>query len=78
MSWSTTGPLAKGEAKLREKSLDMIVVNDALEEGAGFRVETNRVTIVTPGGKQERLPLMTKTALADAILDRLEPLIGGR
>jgi phosphopantothenoylcysteine decarboxylase/phosphopantothenate--cysteine ligase len=74
----TGDALAKGEAKLREKSLDMIVVNDALEEGAGFRVETNRVTIVTPGGKQERLPLMTKTALADAILDRVEPLIGGR
>lgn len=74
----TGDALAKGEAKLREKSLDMIVVNDALEEGAGFRVETNRVTIVTPGGKQERLPLMTKTALADAILDRMEPLIGGR
>jgi phosphopantothenoylcysteine decarboxylase/phosphopantothenate--cysteine ligase len=74
----TGDALTKGEAKLREKSLDMIVVNDALEEGAGFRVETNRVTIVTPGGKQERLPLMTKTALADAILDRVAPLIGGR
>ena len=74
----TGDAITKGEAKLREKSLDMIVVNDALEEGAGFRVETNRVTIVTPGGKQERLPLMTKTALADAILDRVEPLIGGR
>jgi len=74
----TGDALAKGEAKLHEKSLDMIVVNDALEEGAGFRVETNRVTIVTPGGKPERLPLMTKIALADAILDRVEPLIGGR
>jgi phosphopantothenoylcysteine decarboxylase/phosphopantothenate--cysteine ligase len=74
----TGDALAKGEAKLREKSLDMIVVNDALEEGAGFRVETNRVTIVTPGGKPETLPLMSKVALADAILDRVEPLIGGR
>jgi phosphopantothenoylcysteine decarboxylase / phosphopantothenate---cysteine ligase len=56
----------------------MIVVNDALEEGAGFRVETNRVTILTPSGEPEHLALMTKTALADAILDRVEPLIDGR
>jgi len=74
----TGDALAKGEAKLREKSLDMIVVNDALEEGAGFRVETNRVTIVTPGSEPERLPLMTKAALADAILDRVEPLMSER
>ncbi|HLE57585.1 MAG TPA: bifunctional phosphopantothenoylcysteine decarboxylase/phosphopantothenate--cysteine ligase CoaBC [Rhodothermia bacterium] len=74
----TGDALAKGAAKLREKSLDMIVVNDALEEGAGFGVDTNRVTIVTPGGEPERLPLMSKTALADAILDRVEPLLGGR
>ncbi|MDP9178242.1 MAG: phosphopantothenoylcysteine decarboxylase, partial [Gemmatimonadota bacterium] len=74
----TGDALAKGEAKLREKSLDMIVVNDALEEGAGFRVDTNRVTIVTSGAEPERLPLMTKVALADAILDRVEPLLSGR
>jgi phosphopantothenoylcysteine decarboxylase/phosphopantothenate--cysteine ligase len=74
----TGDALSKGQAKLREKSLDMIVVNDALEEGAGFAVETNRVTIVTPGAEPERLPLMSKTALADAILDRVEPLLSGR
>jgi phosphopantothenoylcysteine decarboxylase/phosphopantothenate--cysteine ligase len=74
----TGDALAKGAAKLREKSLDMIVVNDAFEEGAGFGVDTNRVTIVTRGGEPERLPLMSKTALADAILDRVEPLLSGR
>ncbi len=56
----------------------MIVVNDALEDGAGFGVDTNRVTILTPRGEPERLPLMSKTALADAILDRVGPLMSER
>lgn len=74
----TGDALAKGEAKLKEKSLDMIVVNDALEEGAGFGVDTNRVTILSRGHEPEKLPLMPKTAVADAILDRVGPLLRGR
>ena len=74
----TGDALSKGAAKLREKSLDMIVVNDALEEGAGFRVATNRVTILTPDREAEELPLMSKTAVADAILDRIGPLLRER
>ena len=74
----TGDAVAKGEAKLKEKSLDMIVVNDALEEGAGFGVDTNRVTILARGREPEKLPLMPKTAVADAILDRVGPLLRGR
>jgi phosphopantothenoylcysteine decarboxylase/phosphopantothenate--cysteine ligase len=74
----TGDALSKGAAKLREKSLDMIVVNDALEEGAGFGVATNRVTILTSGREAEELPLMSKTAVADAILDRMGPLLRER
>jgi phosphopantothenoylcysteine decarboxylase/phosphopantothenate--cysteine ligase len=74
----TGDALAKGEAKLKEKSLDMIVVNDALEEGAGFGVDTNRVTILARGREPEKLPLMSKTAVADEILDRVGPLLRGR
>ena len=74
----TGDAVAKGEAKLKEKSLDMIVVNDALEEGAGFGVDTNRVTILARGRKPEKLPLMAKTAVADVILDRVGPLLSGR
>ena len=64
--------------KLKAKKLDMIVANDATEEGAGFRVETNRVTIITAGGKTENVPLMKKTELAEVILDRVETLLNGR
>jgi phosphopantothenoylcysteine decarboxylase/phosphopantothenate--cysteine ligase len=56
----------------------MIVVNDATEEGAGFGVDTNRVTLLRRDGDDERLELMPKTEVADAILDRVERLLGGR
>lgn len=71
----TGDALTKGAAKLKEKSLDLIVVNDALEEGAGFGLDTNRVTILARDRDPEKLPLMAKTAVADAILDRVGPLL---
>lgn len=67
-----------GKKKLAGKALDMIVVNDATEAGAGFGVDTNRVTLLTRDGAEEHLPLMSKADVADAILDRVEQLIGGR
>ena len=64
--------------KLEKKKLDMIVANDATEEGAGFRVDTNRVTLLTANGKNEAVPLMKKTELAELILDRIEAMLDGR
>lgn len=74
----TTDVLAGGRAKLTGKELDLIVVNDATEAGAGFGVDTNRVTLLMRNGAEEQLPLMSKLEVADAILDRVEKLIGGR
>jgi phosphopantothenoylcysteine decarboxylase/phosphopantothenate--cysteine ligase len=65
-------------SKLAAKSLDMIVVNDAREAGAGFGVDTNRVTILAVNSAPDELPLMSKPDVADAILDRVEALLGGR
>ena len=65
---------AHGAKKLKDKALDLIVVNDATEEGAGFDVDTNRVTLLSRAGAEESLPLMSKAAVADAILDRVERL----
>ena len=48
-----TTPLASGRKKLAAKDLDMIVVNDATEPGAGFGVDTNRVTLLTRDGDDE-------------------------
>jgi phosphopantothenoylcysteine decarboxylase / phosphopantothenate---cysteine ligase len=69
---------AKGAAKLTAKELDLIVVNDQLEEGAGFGERTNRVTLLGRDGTREELPLMLKTELADVLLDRVAELLDGR
>lgn len=68
----TDDVLANAAAKLEKKGLDLIIANDPSEVGAGFGGDTNRVTILAKGAKPEPLPLMSKDAVADAILDRVE------
>lgn len=70
--------LAHARAKLTSKHLDLIVVNDATEQGAGFGVDTNRVTLIDRSGAEDRLALMPKSDVADAILDRVETLMVDR
>jgi phosphopantothenoylcysteine decarboxylase/phosphopantothenate--cysteine ligase len=74
----TNDAIENGKKKLRDKSLDLVVVNDATEPGAGFGVDTNRVTLIDRAGAEEILPLLSKTEVADAILDRVERLANGR
>jgi len=62
---------AEAKRKLREKNLDLIVANDVTAPGAGFEVETNRVTIFD-AHSEEQLPLLSKREVAEHILDRLE------
>jgi phosphopantothenoylcysteine decarboxylase/phosphopantothenate--cysteine ligase len=64
--------------KLKSKDLDMVVLNDALEPGAGFGVDTNRVTIIDRAGTEEELQLMSKADLAEVLLDRIEEKLNGR
>ena len=69
----TDNLLANAARKLEAKGLDFIVLNDANEPGAGFGVDTNRVTILArEGGEPEQLPLQSKDDVADAILDRVQ------
>ena len=74
----TDEPLRGGRDKLAAKGLDLIVVNDAREPGAGFAVDTNRVTLLASDGSEEALPLRSKSEVADEILDRVERLLSGR
>lgn len=74
----TNDAVEAGRGKLAAKGLDLIVVNDATEPGAGFAVDTNRVTLLSVGGAEEALPLLPKTEVADAILDRVEGLLRER
>jgi phosphopantothenoylcysteine decarboxylase/phosphopantothenate--cysteine ligase len=64
--------------KLKSKDLDLVVLNDATDPGAGFGVDTNRVTLIDRAGKEEELQLMSKIDLAEVILDRIEEKLSGR
>ncbi len=70
--------LENGRRKLEEKGFDLLVANDATEEGAGFGVETNRVTLLADGGEAEELPLLSKDEVAERILDRVADRLAGR
>jgi phosphopantothenoylcysteine decarboxylase / phosphopantothenate---cysteine ligase len=72
----TGDALAKGRAKLERKDLDLIVVNDALEPGAGFEKDTNRVALLGRDGSRRILPLQSKREVAEAILDVVEDSLG--
>ncbi|MEO6444302.1 MAG: bifunctional phosphopantothenoylcysteine decarboxylase/phosphopantothenate--cysteine ligase CoaBC [Gemmatimonadaceae bacterium] len=74
----TDNVLDNAERKLAAKHLDLIVANDAREAGAGFESDTNRVTIIGRDGSKADLPLLGKREVAEAILDRVEGLLGGR
>ncbi|MEP6550733.1 MAG: bifunctional phosphopantothenoylcysteine decarboxylase/phosphopantothenate--cysteine ligase CoaBC, partial [Gemmatimonadales bacterium] len=74
----TSDGINNAREKLEAKDLDLVVLNDAKEPGAGFGVDTNRVTVLTRDGKQEALALMSKTDLAEILLDRIEEEIRGR
>jgi phosphopantothenoylcysteine decarboxylase / phosphopantothenate---cysteine ligase len=74
----TGDAVAKGSRKLTEKGLDLLVVNDATEPGAGFEVETNRCTLLAVDGREEALPLLSKRAVAERILDRISDGLSAR
>lgn len=56
--------------KLERKNLDMIVMNSLQDNGAGFRVDTNKVTIINAAGVTS-LPLMSKDEVAEQVVARL-------
>jgi phosphopantothenoylcysteine decarboxylase/phosphopantothenate--cysteine ligase len=58
-------------AKLASKHVDLMVANDVSAPDAGFEVDTNRVTLLDSRGGIEEVPLLSKLALADVILDRI-------
>lgn len=64
-------------SKLHRKNFDFVVLNSLRDEGAGFGVDTNRVTFVAEDG-EEPLPLMSKAEVAERIVDRMETILNGR
>ena len=70
----TGDPAAEAVRKCRAKHLDLIVANDVTQPGAGFGVKTNRVAFAFPDGRVDRLPLMSKDAVARRIVRFAEHL----
>jgi len=64
----TTDPIYYGKTKLKEKNLDAIVINNVIQEGAGFAGDTNIVTYLNKRYKQTNLPLATKDEIAKQLL----------
>ncbi|HEV2018588.1 MAG TPA: bifunctional phosphopantothenoylcysteine decarboxylase/phosphopantothenate--cysteine ligase CoaBC [Gemmatimonadaceae bacterium] len=74
----TGGGVTNAREKLKYKDLDLVVLNDATEPGAGFGVDTNRVILIDRAGREEKLQLMSKIDLAEVLLDRIEEKLNGR
>ncbi|MBE9536844.1 MAG: bifunctional 4'-phosphopantothenoylcysteine decarboxylase/phosphopantothenoylcysteine synthetase, partial [Proteobacteria bacterium] len=58
--------------KLKGKNLDLIIANNVTEKGAGFDLDTNRVTILDKNGVIEETGLLSKDCIASEILDAVE------
>ena len=71
----TENVLENALAKLRRRHLDLVVVNDVMQAGAGFDTETNIVTLLWPDGRADSLPIMPKREVADRLLTALQPLL---
>jgi phosphopantothenoylcysteine decarboxylase/phosphopantothenate--cysteine ligase len=59
--------------KLRQKRVDLIVANDVSQEGVGFEVDTNAVTLV--GDREEAISRRSKQEIASLLIDRLAELL---
>lgn len=67
--------LENAAIKLQSKRLDLIAANDISAADAGFSVDTNRVTLLYPDGRQEALPLRSKSEVAEVIIARIADLL---
>lgn len=62
---------ANAQSKLKRKHFDMIVLNSLKDKGAGFKGDTNKVTIFTKNGKNKKYPLKSKKKVAQDIVNHI-------
>lgn len=72
-SMETENMIENSRKKLDKKNLDMIVANNVKDEGAGFGVDTNKVTLITKDNLTS-LPVMTKNEVAHRLMDEVKNL----
>lgn len=68
--------LSNALRKLHAKGLDLIIANDISANDAGFGVDTNRVTILDAAGGEEALPVLSKSEVSEAVLERIIGILG--
>ncbi|MDD6328351.1 MAG: bifunctional phosphopantothenoylcysteine decarboxylase/phosphopantothenate--cysteine ligase CoaBC [Eubacteriales bacterium] len=69
-SMETENLIENSKAKLEKKHVDMIAANNLNVAGAGFKTDTNVITLITKDSVRE-LPLQSKEDVADCILDEI-------
>ncbi len=74
----TNDLIENAQDKIRKKGFDFIVANNILQAGAGFKGDTNIVTLIDPDGSQQALEQMKKSEVADVILDKISALLSAR
>lgn len=67
----TADVIQNAQSKLERKNLDFIVLNSLKDEGAGFNVDTNKITIIDRQNNQTTFPLKTKKEVAGDIVDNM-------
>lgn len=67
----TNNEQANAEGKLGKKNLDFIVLNSLKDKGAGFGVDTNKITIIEKGNKQTNFELKDKAEVAKDIVAKI-------
>ena len=71
----TDNALPNALSKLERKNLDMIVLNSLQDKGAGFRYDTNKITVVHRGGVEKRFELKSKDEVAMDILNEIKEIV---
>lgn len=66
-----------GRDKLLRKGLNFIAVNDVMDPGVGFEVDTNKVLLLSSAGVVEEIPLQSKTAVAERLVHHVAKSLNG-
>lgn len=71
----TNDELANAQKKLKKKNLDFIVLNSLNEKGAGFKVDTNKITIIDKYNNQQNFELKSKKEVAVDIIQKVISIV---
>ncbi len=67
----TDNELKNAQKKIKDKNLDMIVLNSLKDKSSGFEFDTNKITVIHKNGKKINFPLQSKFQAANKILSEL-------